>query len=172
LYWIVLSHPSQYSWPQTEKFWMKWYNISQYQDIVSNFWYQDWILFQSCPCLVCCATLVRLRCSTNLPQSHQFVPEKNLMLPTALCLTKHSKRFGHSILVPTVFLMIYFLIRSPVVKIYKHRDRSKPRERMSLCTVLEAMWRIENKKSAVLKPKQNSKNIRQNLKNHFLIQFL
>jgi hypothetical protein len=55
---------------------------------------------------------------------------------------------------------------------WNHRDRSKPRERMSLCTVLEAMWRIENKKSAVLKPKQNSKNIWQNLKNHFLIQFL
>ncbi len=36
-----------------------------------------------------------------------------------------------------------------------HRDRCKPRERMSLCTVLEAMWRIENKESAVLKPKQN-----------------
>jgi hypothetical protein len=28
---------------------------------------------------------------------------------------------------------------------------------MSLCTVLEAMWRIENKESAVLKPKQNLK---------------
>ena len=53
---------------------------------------------------------------------------------------------------------------------YNHRDRSKPRERMSLCTVLEAMWRIENKKSAVLKPKENSKNIWQNLKN-FFIQF-
>jgi hypothetical protein len=39
------------------------------------------------------------------------------------------------------------------------------------CAVLEAMWRIENKKSAVLKPKQNSKNIWQNLKNNFLIQF-
>jgi hypothetical protein len=38
---------------------------------------------------------------------------------------------------------------------YSHRDHSKPRERMSLCTVLEAMWRIENKESAVLKPKQN-----------------
>jgi hypothetical protein len=34
------------------------------------------------------------------------------------------------------------------------------------------MWWIENKKSAVLKPKQNSKNIWQNLKNQFLIQFL
>ena len=43
---------------------------------------------------------------------------------------------------------------------------------MSLCTVLEAMWWTENKKSAVLKPKQNSKNIWQNLKNNFLIQFL
>jgi hypothetical protein len=43
---------------------------------------------------------------------------------------------------------------------------------MSLCTVLEAMWWIENKKSAVFKPKQNSKNIWQNLKNYFLIQFL
>ena len=43
---------------------------------------------------------------------------------------------------------------------------------MSLCTVLEAMWRIENKKSAVLKPKQNSKNIWRNLKNNFFIQFL
>jgi hypothetical protein len=46
------------------------------------------------------------------------------------------------------------------------------RERMSLCTVLEAMWWIENKKWAVLKPKQNSKNIWRNLKNHFLIQIL
>ncbi len=34
------------------------------------------------------------------------------------------------------------------------------------------MCQIENKKSAVLKPKQNSKNIWRNLKNHFLIQFL
>ncbi len=34
------------------------------------------------------------------------------------------------------------------------------------------MWWIENKKSAVLKPKQNSKNIWQNFKNRFLIQFL
>ncbi len=34
------------------------------------------------------------------------------------------------------------------------------------------MWRIENKESAALKPKQNSKNIWQNLKNNFLIQFL
>ncbi len=34
------------------------------------------------------------------------------------------------------------------------------------------MWRIENKKSAVLKPKQNSKNIWRNLKNNFFIQFL
>ena len=42
---------------------------------------------------------------------------------------------------------------------------------MSLCTVLEAMWRIENKKSAVLKPKENSKNIWQNLKNNFLFNF-
>jgi hypothetical protein len=40
-----------------------------------------------------------------------------------------------------------------------HRDRSKPRERMSLCTVLVAMGQIENKKSAVLKPKQNMKNV-------------
>jgi hypothetical protein len=39
----------------------------------------------------------------------------------------------------------------------KHRDHSKPREIMSLCTVLEAMWQIEGKKSAFLKPKQKLK---------------
>jgi len=65
--------------------------------------------------------------------------------------------------IQTLFVLSYFVL------CLNHRDRSKPRERMSLCVVLEATWQIENKKSAVLKPKQNAKDIWLSLKNHFLI---
>ncbi len=47
---------------------------------------------------------------------------------------------------------------------YTHRDRSKPRERMSLCAVIYATRQIERIKSAVLKPKQNKQYLKNVMK--------